>query len=85
MVFRDLKHQIKAVEARRERTKRVNDVENGVYLSAFDTGDIVVDLRGEYSKRKALKTEYVKRMWQASWTFVFIVILYVIIINVFGI
>ncbi len=59
---------MKAVEARRERTKRMNDVENGAYVTSCN--DPVAGekwLQGEYSKLKARQRKRERIAWRVLW------------------
>lgn len=67
----DYQHQVKAVEARREREKRIMDVENGMYNMALDKEFMERrEFQGEYSKQKIVRERYKKRVEIVFWILV---------------
>lgn len=76
-IILDLKLMCKAVEARRERTKRINDNwDNEVLICSIKAENNFTYYIGEYSKDQERKKKLEHRLWFYFWLIISIMIVY---------
>lgn len=77
-ITEDSLHKAKAMMARKERNKRIDDVANNAWTETELESQIPIDrfsYVGEYSKDKSFKKKMKKRAWNCFWVFVVVIII----------